>query len=191
MLGCRHASLNRLLKSLQFYINWYTMEFLCLSHALQAPEISHALWYLKLQETIILQILNLLLGSYYQYLHFCGPCFFWLTGLVRCNPSSLYSISTITSYSESNDTLMEAFLLCDSRGSQIIQKREKIILYPSFCMYARLCSIITLPRFISPQNLLDVVFTPRVQLPPEPLSFAFPARDCRQDSLKMHPTQPT
>jgi hypothetical protein len=38
---------------------------------------------LKLQETIILLILKLLLGSYYQYLRFLQPVFLWLTGFVR------------------------------------------------------------------------------------------------------------
>ena len=40
-IHCRHASLNRLLKSLQFYINWYIMEFPCVSHVLHAPEIHY------------------------------------------------------------------------------------------------------------------------------------------------------
>ena len=57
-------------------------------------------------------------------------------------------------------------------------------------MHARLCLIITLPHFISSQSLLSVVFTPRVQLPSKPVSFAFPACDCRQDSLQMHSTRP-
>ena len=180
MLGCRHASLNRFLKSLQFYINWNTMEFLCLSHALQAPEISHALWYLKLQETIILQILNLLLGSYYQYLLFLRPVFLRLTGLVRCNSSSLYSISTITSYSESNDTLMEPFLLRDSRGSRIIQKRGKNNFIP---FILRACKIVSHKHASSVHPLSKAAgrsITPTVQLPPDPLSFDFLARDCRQ-----------
>ena len=38
---------------------------------------------LKLQETNTLLILKLLLGSYYQYLHFLQPVFLWLTRLVR------------------------------------------------------------------------------------------------------------
>ena len=59
-------------------------------------------------------------------------------------------------------------------------KGKTIILYPSFCVHARLCPIITLPRFISSRRLLVVVFTPTVQLPPDPLSFDFLARDCRQ-----------
>ena len=101
--------------------------------------------------------------------------------------SSLYSMSTITSYSESNEQLMKTFFLHRSRDSQITQEREKIILYPSFCVHARLCPIITLPRFISSQRLLVVVFTPIVQLPPDPLSFDFLARDCRQGQLQMHP----
>ena len=82
---------------------------------------------------------------------------------------------------------MKTFFLHRSRDSQITQEREKIILYPSFCVHARLCPIITLPRFISSQRLLVVVFTPTVQLPPDPLSFDFLARDCRQGQIQMHP----
>ena len=58
-------------------------------------------------------------------------------------------------------------------------KGKTIILYPSFCVHARLCPIIMLHRFISSQKLLVVVFTPTMQLPPDPLSFDFLARDCR------------
>ena len=152
MLGCRHASLNRFLKSLQFYINWNTMEFLCLSHALQAPEISHALWYLKLQETIILQILNLLLGSYYQYLHFCGPCFYgWLdsSDVTRRVYTPLAQLRHI----QKAMTPSWSPFYCVIQGVlESYRKGEKIILYPSFCVHARLCPIITLPWFISPQT---------------------------------------
>ena len=67
------------------------------------------------------------------------------------------------------------------------RKGKTIILQPSFWVHARLCPIITLPRFISSQRLLVVVFTPIVQLPLDPLSFDFLARDCRQGQIQMHP----
>ena len=120
-------------------------------------------------------ILSLLFTSVSSNLYSSGNLGFLLSHLRVYTPSAqLHRIQKAINRSWSPfSSVIQGVLKSHRKG-------KTIILYPSFCVHARLCPIITLPRFISSQRLLVVVFTPTVQLPPDPLSFDFLARDCRQ-----------